>query len=89
MEPIDIHFHALIEFSPNNFQWIQWIKTKSNSSMVTRDTPYLTTDTFPDVVVKKCISITVSAMVSIHSGESKMEMHILLLRTAMYLFLAV
>ena len=41
--------------------------------MVTRDTPYLTTDTFLDVVVKikkKDISLTVSGMVSIHSGES-------------------
>ena len=33
--------------------------------MVIRDTPYLTTDTFLD------ISITVSEIVSIHSGESQ------------------
>ena len=33
--------------------WIQWIKTKCKSSMVTRDnTPYVTTGTFLDVVVK-------------------------------------
>ena len=41
--------------------------------MVTRDTPYPTTDTFLDVVVNKDISITISGsgMVSIHSGESQ------------------
>ena len=45
------------EFSLNNYLWIQqiqWIMTKSKSSMVTRDILYLTTiDTFLDVVVKK------------------------------------
>ena len=46
------------------------IKWKSKSSIVTRDTPYLTTDTFPNVVVNKDISITVSGMVFIHSGGS-------------------
>ena len=40
-------------------RWIQRIKTKSKSSMVTRNTPYLTTDTFIDVVVNKDISSTV------------------------------
>ena len=48
---------GLFEFFLNDFHWIwwiQWIKTKSKStSMVTRDTPYLTIDTFQDVVVKK------------------------------------
>ena len=39
--------------------------------MVTRDTPYPTTDTFLDVVVNKDISITISGMVSIHSDESQ------------------
>ena len=41
--------------------------------MVTRDTPYPITDTFLDVVVNKdrSISITVSGIVSIHSGESQ------------------
>ena len=39
--------------------------------MVTRDTPYPITDTFLDVVVNKDISITVSGIVSIHSGESQ------------------
>ena len=65
--------HALFEFSLKDFHWIQriqWIKTKSRSSMVTRDTPYLTTDIFLGVVVNKGISVTVSGMVSIHSGES-------------------
>ena len=38
--------------------------------MATRDTPYLTTDTFLDIVVNKDISFTVSGMVSIHGGES-------------------
>ena len=50
-------------------------KTKSKSSIVTRDTPYLTTDTFLDVVVDKDISITVSGI-------------ILLLWMTMYLLLA-
>ena len=45
--------------------------TKSKSSMVMRETSYLTTDTFLYVVVKKDISIIVSVMVSIHSGESQ------------------
>ena len=65
---------GLFEFSLNDFHWIQriqWIKTKSKSSMVTRDTPYLTTDTFLDVVVNKDIFITISGMVSIHSGKSQ------------------
>ena len=46
----------IIEFFLNEchwIRWIQWIKTKSKSSMVTRDTPYLTTVTLLDVVVKK------------------------------------
>ena len=53
---------------------IRWFKCKlkpPKNGMVTRDTPYLTTDTFLDVVVNKDISITVSGMVSIHSGESQ------------------
>ena len=40
--------------------------------MVTRETPHLTTDTFLDVGVNKDISITVSGMVSILSGESQL-----------------
>ena len=45
-----------IEFSLNDFLWIQRIQrimTKSKSSMVTTDTLYLTADTLLDVVVKK------------------------------------
>ena len=60
------------EFSLNDLHWIswiQWIKTKSKSSMITRDTPYLTTDTFLDVDID--ISITISGMISVQSGESK------------------
>ena len=44
------------EFFLNNFHWIQriqWIKTKSWCSMVTRATPQLMIDTFLNVVVKK------------------------------------
>ena len=44
-----------IEFSLNDFPWIQrmqWIMTKSKSSMVTKDILYLTIDTFLDIVVK-------------------------------------
>ena len=43
-----------IEFSLKDFLWIQriqWIMTKSKSSMVTRDILYLTIDTFLDIVV--------------------------------------
>ena len=46
-------------------------RQNTTSGMVTRNTPHLTTDTFPDVVVNKDNSITVSGMVSIHSGESQ------------------
>ena len=59
--------------------------------MVTRDTPYLTTDTLLDVVLNKDISITVFGMVSIHSSASQwifnQEMHFLLLQMVMYLLL--
>ena len=55
-----------IEFFLNDFHWIRWIK----NSMVTRDTTYLTTDAFLDVV-EKDNSITASGMVSIHSGDSQ------------------
>ena len=68
------YFTHIVEFFLNDFHWIQriqWIKTKSKSSMVTRDTPYPRRDTFLDVVVNKDISITISGMVSIHSGESQ------------------
>ena len=43
------------EFSLNYFHWIQriqWIMTKSKSSMVTRDILHLTKVTFLDIVVK-------------------------------------
>ena len=41
-----------IKFLLNDFLWIQqiqWIMTKSKSSMVTRDILYLTIDTFLDM----------------------------------------
>ena len=44
-----------IEFSLNDFLWIQriqWIMTKSKNCMVTRDILYLRIDTFLDIVVK-------------------------------------
>ena len=46
----------LIDFSLYDILWIQriqWIMTKSKSSMVTRDILYLTIDTFLDVVIKR------------------------------------
>ena len=53
--PFQMHamalFGAIIEFSLNDFLWIQWIMTKSKSSMVTRDIVYLTVDTLLDIVV--------------------------------------
>ena len=43
----------VFEVSVNDFLYIQWIMTKSNSSMVTGDVLHLTIDTFLDEVVKK------------------------------------
>ena len=40
------------EFSLNDFGWIQWKMSKSKGGMVTRDTPQLITDTFPEAVGK-------------------------------------
>ena len=48
-----LHNYISNRKSLNDLHWIQWIRTKSKSSMVTRDTLHLTTDTSPDVVVKK------------------------------------
>ena len=60
-----------IEFSLiwiQEIQGIQWIKTKSKSSIVTKDTLYLTIDTFLHVVVKKNFNI-ICRLVSVQSGE--------------------
>ena len=43
----------LIEFSQNDFFWIQWIMTTSKSNMITRDILYLSIEMFFDVVGKK------------------------------------
>ena len=53
--PIAGSMFLIMEFSLNNFFWIQriqWIMTKFKSSMVIRDILYLTIDTFLDIVVK-------------------------------------
>ena len=49
-----------IEFSLNDFPWIQriqWIMTKSKSSMVTRGITHLATDTLPMVVIQSIFSL--------------------------------
>ena len=49
-----------IEFSLNDFPWIQWIQsimTKSKTSMVTRDTTQPATDTLPGLVIKSVYSL--------------------------------
>ena len=54
--PLYLNKRKIIEFSLNGFHWIhwtQWILTKSKSGMVTRDSPYLTTDIFLYAAVKK------------------------------------
>ena len=48
---------CLFEFSLNDFPWIQWIMTKSKSSMVTRDITYLATDTLPVLVIQSAFSL--------------------------------
>ena len=65
MSNFSFHYHnfyrpqrscgKVIEFSLNDFLWIQriqWIMTKSKSSMVTRDILYLAIDIFLNTVVK-------------------------------------
>ena len=41
----------IMDISSNDFYWIQWIVTKSKSNIITKDTPYLTTNTFPDLKI--------------------------------------
>ena len=48
------------EFSLNDFPWIQriqWIMTKSKSSMVTRGITHLATDTLPVLVIQSVFSL--------------------------------
>ena len=51
---------VLFEFSLNDFPWIQriqWIMTKSKSSMVTRDITHLPIDTLPVLVIQHVFSL--------------------------------
>ena len=57
----------LIEFFLNDFHWIQWIKSKSKSGMVTRDTPYLITDTFLNIVFFFSLNIVVKKILPLLS----------------------
>ena len=46
-----------IVFSLNDFLWIQWIMTKSKSSMVTRSIINLATNTLPVLVIQSIFSL--------------------------------
>ena len=56
----DVIRKTIIEFFLNEFhliQRIQWIVTKSNSSMATRGITHLATDTLPVLVIKSAFSL--------------------------------
>ena len=55
-----IGWEKIIEFSLNDFPWIQriqWIMTKSKTSMVTRSITHLPTDTLPVLVIQSVFSL--------------------------------
>ena len=88
-------FCVQLEFFLNDFLWIeqiQWIMTKSKTSMVTRDIQHLTIVTFLDVVVKKNFPLLpvdwyLSRVVLATDTypEVVMKIHFILLALVMYL----